>query len=187
MMTITINIIFLIIGSSLLALNLVILQPIHIDAIKFDPVGFDNIPRVLINSSSAEYKFGADYSLDLGDETVVINDTNAQNAKNMTLFTNETHSLKIECDGNDKCGTDLAPDRVKVYLVDSTIQDKDIMQNSIPLLELQNTDCGTKTLEVCANFNFSIPDNILNQHYKIVVDMSFDEAQWIFINPVKIL
>ena len=174
-------------GTSLLILNPIILQSIRIDAIKFDPVGFDKIPKALIKSNSAEYKFGADYSIDFGDETVIINDTSAENAKNMTLFTNATHSLKIECDGNDICGTNLAPNMVNIYLVDSAIQDKQIMENSIPILELEGNDCGTKPIEVCANFNFSIPDDILIQDYKIVVDMSFDEAQWIFINPVKIL
>ena len=186
-MPVTINIIILIIGTLLLVLNPIILQSIHVNAIKFEPVGFDKIPKALIKSNSAEYKFGADYSLDFGDETVVTNDTSAENAKNMTLFTNATHSLKIECDGNDICGTNLAPNMVKIYLVDSAIQDKQIMENSIPILELESNDCSTKPIEVCANFNFSIPDDILIQDYKIVVDMSFDEAQWIFINPVKIL
>jgi len=186
-MPVTINIILLIIGTLLLVLNPIILQSIHVNAIKFDPVGFDKIPKVLINSNSAEYKFGADYSLDFGDETVVTNDTNAENAKNMTLLTNETQSLQIECDSNDMCGTNLAPNMVKIYLVDSTIQDKQISENSIPILELGSNDCGTKPLKVCANFNFSMPHDIMNQDYKIVVDMSFDEAQWIFINPVKIL
>jgi len=158
-----------------------------VNAIKFEPVGFDKIPKALIKSNSAEYKFGADYSLDFGDETVVTNDTSAENAKNMTLFTNATHSLKIECDGNDICGTNLAPNMVKIYLIDSAIQDKQITENSIPILELESNDCGTKSIEVCANFSFSIPHDILIQDYKIVVDMSFDEAQWIFINPVKIL
>ena len=186
-MPVTINIIILIIGTLLLVLNPIILQSIRIDAIKFDPVGFDKIPKALIISNSVEYKFGADYSLDFGDETVVTNDTSAENAKNMTLFTNATHSLKIECDGNDICGTNLAPNMVKIYLVDSAIQDKQIMENSIPILELESNDCGTKPIEVCANFDFSIPHNILIQNYKIVVDMAFDESQWIFINPVKIL
>jgi len=38
-----------------------------------------------------------------------------------------------------------------------------------------------------ANFNSFIPGDILFQNYKFVVDISFDEAEWIFINPVKIL
>jgi hypothetical protein len=54
------------------------------------------------------------------------------------------------------------------------------------MLELADNDCGTHSIEDCANFDFSIPSNILLQDYKIVVDMSFDEAGWLFINPVKI-
>lgn len=35
-------------------------------------------------------------------------------------------------------------------------------------------------------FDFDIPDDTLTKKYKIVVDMVFDEAEWIFINPVRI-
>ena len=96
-------------------------------------------------------------------------------------------SLKLECDSNDECGTGLAPRDVKIYLVDNDITDKQIADNSIPTLEVGYNDCGSQSIEVCANFNFYIPNNTLFQNYKIVVDMSFDEAEWIFINPVKIL
>ena len=41
--------------------------------------------------------------------------------------------------------------------------------------------------ENCVNFDFDIPEDIPNKKCKIVVDMVFDEAEWIFINPVRIL
>lgn len=36
------------------------------EAYAFDPVPFDEIPLVIINSDD-DYEFGADYSLDFGD------------------------------------------------------------------------------------------------------------------------
>lgn len=186
-MTIKIHIKFLIIVSLFFAINLITLQSIRIDAIGFEPVQFDKIPKVLINSNNVEYKFGADYSMDFGDETVVTNDSSAEIAKDMTLFTNKTQSLNVQCDDNDICGTNLAPSMVSIYLVESTFLDKQIIENSIPKLEVGSNDCGTNTIKVCANFNFTIPSDILIHDYKIVVDMTFDEAQWFFINPVKIL
>ena len=54
-------------------------------------------------------------------------------------------------------------------------------------MELAYNDCGTKSIKDCANIKFSIPSNILLQNYSIVLDMSFDEAKWIYINPVIIL
>lgn len=186
-MTFTIHSKFLIIASLFLAINPIILQSIRIDAIEFEPVQFDKIPKVIINSNNVEYKFGADYSMDFGDETVITNDSSAEIAKDMTLFTNEIQSLNVQCDDNDICGTNLAPNMVDIYLVDGTFQDKQIVENSVPKLEVESTDCGTNTIKVCANFNFTIPGDILIHDYKIVVDMTFDEAQWFFINPVKIL
>lgn len=186
-MTITIHIKFLIIGSLFLALNPIVLQSIRIDAINFSPVQFDKIPKVLIDSNNVEYRFGADYSMDFGDETVITNDSSAENANDVTLFTNETQSLNVQCDDNDICGTNLAPSMVNIYLVDINFQDKQIVEKSIPKLEIETNDCGANTIKVCANFNFTLPSDLLIHDYKIVVDMSFDEAQWFFINPVKIL
>jgi hypothetical protein len=52
---------------------------------------------------------------------------------------------------------------------------------------LEKNDCGYQSIEDCANFDFDIPEDMLTKKYKIVVDMVFDEAEWIFINPVRIL
>ena len=54
-------------------------------------------------------------------------------------------------------------------------------------MELAHHNCGTQSIENCANIDFSIPSNVTGQNYSIVLDMSFDEAQWVFINPVEIL
>jgi hypothetical protein len=95
--------------------------------------------------------------------------------------------LELQCDNNDICGTSLAPESVSVYLVDDVIQDIHIAENSIPTLPLGSNDCGSLSIEDCANFDFSIPGNIILDDYKIVVEMSFDEAEWIFINPLEIV
>ncbi|MGD1837944.1 MAG: hypothetical protein ACPKPY_07785, partial [Nitrososphaeraceae archaeon] len=53
---------------------------------------------------------------------------------------------------------------------------------------LESNTCGSnQAIEDCANFSFSIPGNIVLQEYKIVVEMNFDEAEWIFINHVEIV
>jgi hypothetical protein len=57
----------------------------------------------------------------------------------------------------------------------------------VPILEIGDNDCGSRSIADCADFHFYIPADILVGEYKIVVDLSFDEAQWIFINPVHIL
>jgi hypothetical protein len=56
-----------------------------------------------------------------------------------------------------------------------------------PAIRITKNDCGSQSLEDCAHFNFHIPDDILTKKYKLVVDMVFDEAEWMFINPVRIM
>ena len=96
-------------------------------------------------------------------------------------------SLEVKCDSNDICDTSLSPESIRIYLVDRNVKDGHIARNSIPLLELEDHDCGSQSLKDCVHFgSISIPDDILTQRYKMVVHMNFDEAEWIFINPVKI-
>ncbi len=181
------NILLFILVGLFLNLNPIMLKSIHVDAVKFTPIPFNNIPIGVINSENSTYKLEADYSIDYGDEPVIENNQSAKYIKNMELhISGNGSSLELHCDSNDVCGTSLAPTSVKIYLVDSDIEDNQIANKSIPILELADNDCGTQSIEDCANFDFSIPSNILLQDYKIVVDMSFDEAEWLFINPVKI-
>ena len=75
----------------------------------------------------------------------------------------------------------------KIYLVKSDAEDDEIAKNSIPSVELENNECGTLSIQQCADFNFTITNDAQFQNYKIVIDMSFDEAKWIFINPIRII
>ena len=155
---------------------------------QFNPVPFNEIPLVVINHTNGQYKFGADFSLDFGGLPVIDQDISATSVPNMRLDKDDTNLvLELQCDSNDRCGTSLAPDNVRIYLTSISISDTNIAQNSIPTLELGSKDCGNLSIEDCANFEFSIPGNIILQDYKIVVDISFDEAEWIFINPVEIV
>ncbi len=156
---------------------------------QFSPVQFKEIPLVVINSVYREDKFGADFSLDFGDGTVIEQDFSASSVPNMQLEKGDTTlSLKLLCDSNDICDTSLAPESVNVYLVDDDIQDIQIAENAIPTLPLgSNDNCGSDSIQDCANFALSIPPKIILGNYKIVVKMSFDEAEWIFINPVEIV
>lgn len=170
-----------------LILNLIVLQYSEVNGVKFDPVSFDNIPITKINSDNGEYKIGADFSIDFGDETVIKKDKDAKYAKNMMLDKDDYGlSVELECDSNDLCGTSLAPLDVKIYLVDRDISDEQIVNNSIPISEIAENNCGTQPIKDCANIDFSIPTDTMSQNYTIVVDMCFDEAQWIFVNPVTI-
>ncbi|HEY7777809.1 MAG TPA: hypothetical protein VIA09_04640, partial [Nitrososphaeraceae archaeon] len=138
------------------------------EAYGFDPVPFDEIPLVIINSDD-DYEFGADYSLDFGDETQIIHDDDAELASNMKLDEDDDRlSLEVECDGNDECDASLSPEQVTVYLVDRALSDGHIPLDSYPLLELESNECGS-TVEDCADFDFDIPGDIVNQRYKIVV------------------
>lgn len=171
----------------LLILNPVFLQSIQVGAIKFDPIPFNKIPVAIINSNNDEYKIKADFSIDFGDEPVIKRANDSNIAKNLTLNKQDKAlSLELKCDSNDICGTSLAPSYVTIYLVNSTISDQQIVNNSVSNLELGYKDCSTGSIKNCANFDFSIPHNVPIQDYNIVLDMSFDEAQWLFINPVKI-
>jgi hypothetical protein len=182
-----INIILILIGISFI-LNPVFLQSIQVGGVKFDPVPFDRIPVAKINLNNNEYKIGADFSIDFGDEPVIKRANDSNLAKNMTLNKQDTGlSLELECDSNDICGTSLAPSYVTIYLVNSSIIYDQIVNDSVSNLELGYNDCGIESIKNCANFDFSIPSNVPVQNYSIVLDMSFDEAQWIFINPVNIL
>jgi len=153
----------------------------------FEPVPFNKIPSAIINSEDDEYEFTADYSLDFGGETQIEHDDDAELASNMRLDKDDdSFSLEVECGGNDICDDSLSPEDVSVYLVDRGMKDGHIARNSVPVLELAKNDCGTLSLEDCATFEFDIPEDILIQRYKIVIDMVFDEAEWIFINPVRV-
>jgi hypothetical protein len=177
-----------IVGPLFLVLSLIVFQYSEANGVKFDPVPFDNIPIAKINSNNGEYKVGVDFSTDFGDEPVIKKNNHSSPAKNMVLNVDDNGiSLELECDSNDICGTSLAPQYVKIYLVNSDISYEQIVNNSIPNMELAYNDCGTQSIKNCANIDFSIPSNVTGQNYSIVLDMSFDEAQWIFINPVKIL
>ena len=155
---------------------------------QFNPVPFNEIPLVVINYTYGQYKFGADFSLDFGDLPVIEHDISATAVPNMRLDKDDTNiSLELQCDNNDICDTSLAHESVSIYLVDDAIQDIHIAENSIPTIQLGSNSCGSLTIEDCANFDFSIPGNIILGDYKIVVEMSFDEAKWIFINPIEIV
>ena len=155
---------------------------------QFNPIPFNEIPLVVVNYTYGQYKFGADFSLDFGDLPVIEQDISATSVPNMRLDKDDTNlHLELQCDSNDICDTSLAPESVSIYLVDDTIQDIHIAENSIPTIQLGSNNCGSLSLEDCANFDFSIPGNIILGTYKIVVEMSFDEAEWIFINPVEIV
>jgi hypothetical protein len=157
------------------------------NAAAFEPVAFNKIPSVIINSEDDEYEFTADFSLDFGAATEVKHDDDAELASNMKLDKDDdTLSIEVECDGNDICDDSLSPEDVSIYLVDRGTRDGHIARNSVPLLELKKNDCGSQSLEDCADFDFDILEDILTKKYKIVVDMAFDEAQWIYINPVRI-
>ena len=183
----TINIMLIIVGI-LIILNPVFLHPVHVDAVKSDAGPFDKIPMAIINSNNIEYKIGADFSIDYGDNPVISGSNDSIQVNDMKLNKNDKElSVKLECDSNDICGTSLAPSHVAIYLVKSNISDEQIANGSVSKLELGYNDCGIETIEKCANFDFSIPSNIPVQNYNIVLDMSFDEARWIFINPVNIL
>jgi len=156
-------------------------------AAAFEPVPFNKIPSAIINSEDHKNKFTADYSLDFGGQTKIKHDDNALLASNMKLDKDDnTLSLKVKCDSNDICDDSLSPTDITVYLVDRGYKDGRIARNSIPQIELQKNNCDSHTLEGCAHFDFDIPHDILIKKYKIVVDMVFDEAEWIFINPVRI-
>jgi hypothetical protein len=155
---------------------------------QFNPVPFNEIPLVVVNYTYGQYKFGADFSLDFGDLPVIEQDISATSVPNMRLDKDDTNlHLELQCDSNDICDISLAPESVRIYLVNDAIQDIHIAENSIPTLQLGSNNCGSLSIEDCANFDFSIPGNIILDNYKIVVEMSFDEAEWIFINPVEIV
>lgn len=187
MINMSLNILLFILVGLFLNLNPIISKSVHIDAVKFDATPFNNIPIAVINSENSTYNLEADFSIDYGDEkNVTSNNQSAKYIENMEFISGNGSSLMLQCDSNDVCGTSLAPTSVKIYLVDSDIEDIQIANKSIPILELADNDCGTQSIEDCANSDFSIPSEILLQDYKIVIDMSFDEAEWLFINPVKI-
>jgi hypothetical protein len=155
---------------------------------QFNPVPFSEIPLVVVNYTYGQYKFGADFSIDFGGLPVIEQDISATSVPNMRLDKGDTNLyLELQCDSNDICDTSLAPESVSIYLVDDAIQDIHIAENSIPTIQLGSNNCGSLSIEDCANFDFSFPGNIILGNYKIVVEMSFDEAEWIFINPVEIV
>ena len=99
-----------------LIINLFGFHLIQVSAIRFEPVPFDKMPLAMINSTNGDYKIGADYSIDYGDETVIKKANDPIYAKDMKLDKNDSGlSLGLVCDSNDLCGTTLAPSNVKIY------------------------------------------------------------------------
>ena len=158
---------------------------------QLSPVPFKEIPLVIINSVYHEDKFGADFSIDYSHGTVIEQDFSASSVPNMRLNKDDTTlSLQLLCDSSDICDASLVPEKVKIYLADDEIQDIQIAENSFPTLELGSKTCYNLSIEDCANFSFSIPENTILGNYKLVVEISFEEfieAKWIFINPVEII
>jgi hypothetical protein len=171
----------------MLTTNTLAMQFGRVYAIQFAAVPFDNIPIARIITDKGEYKLDPDFSIDYGDETVIEKNLQAKSVENM-IFDKKINgsSLELVCDSNDNCGTNLAPMLTKIFLVgDSETEDR-IANNNITALDIRGNDCGNLTTQDCANFSFTIPDDIAPQSYKLVVEISFDEAKWLFINSVQI-
>ncbi|HJR84915.1 MAG TPA: PQQ-dependent sugar dehydrogenase [Nitrososphaeraceae archaeon] len=172
---------FLIIGTISFELN-------YLNAIKFDPVPFDIIPNAIITSDNRNYRLNPNFSIDYGDEPVIMRNNDSRPIQDMILSeTVNGSSLRLECDSNDQCGTNLAPEIVRVYLVDSEITDKQIANSTVSTLELGYNNCD-QSLEQCANFDFFLPLDILIQDYKIFAG-SFKPATMTFagLNDILIL
>src|SRR5918994_6459727 len=94
---------------------------------QFNPVPFNEIPLVVINYTYGQYKFGADFSLDFGGLPVIEQDISATSVPNMRLDKDDTNLvLELQCDSNDRCGTSLAPDNVRIYVTSISISDTNI-------------------------------------------------------------
>lgn len=98
----------------------------------FEPLPFNKIPSIIINSDNDEYEFTADYSMDFGGETQIEHDYDAELASNMKLVKGDDKlSLKVKCPSNDKCDDSLAPQAVSVNLVDRSTRDGHIVKKSV--------------------------------------------------------
>jgi hypothetical protein len=171
----------------ILTTNTLAMQFGRVYAIQLAAVPFDNIPIAKIITDKGEYKLDPDFSIDYGDETVIEKNLQAKSVENMKLDKKiNGSSLELECDSNDNCGTNLAPMLTKIYLVGDSETEDVIANNNITALDIISNDCGNLTTQDCANFSFTVPDDIAPQSYKLVVQISFDEAKWLFINSVQI-
>jgi len=171
----------------ILTINTLPMQFGRIYAIQFAAVPFDNIPIAKIITDGGEYKLDPSFSIDYGDETVMEKNLHAISVEDMILNKKiNGSSLQLECDSNDNCGTNLAPMLTKIYLVSDSETEDVIANNNVTALEIKSNDCANLTTQDCANFSFTVPKDIAPQSYKLVVEISFDEAKWLFINPVQI-
>jgi len=156
-------------------------------AIQFAAVPFDNIPIAKIITDGGEYKLDPSFSIDYGDETVMEKNLHAISVEDMILNKKiNGSSLQLECDSNDNCGTNLAPMLTKIYLVSDSETEDVIANNNVTALEIKSNDCANLTTQDCANFSFTVPNDVAPRNYKLVVEISFDEAKWLFINSVQI-
>ncbi|MGD1837566.1 MAG: hypothetical protein ACPKPY_05860 [Nitrososphaeraceae archaeon] len=149
---------------------------------------FDEIPLANIDSNTEVFVLGADFSLDFGGATKIINDQHATFNNNMQLDKDDNNLwLELDCDANDECDSSLSPEQVTIFIVDKTVQDEQVIENSMPILILGSNECSdSETIEDCAEFSFSISDDILLQKYNMVIEIDFDESEWFYINPVSI-
>lgn len=171
----------------ILTTNTLVMQFDRLYALQLSAVPFDNIPIAKIITDRGKYNLDPDFSIDYGDDTVVEKNLQAKSVENMILDKKiNGSSLQIECDSNDNCGTNLAPMSTKIYLVSDSETDDVIANNNITALDIISNDCGNLTTQDCASFSFTVPVDIASQSYKLVIEISFDEAKWLFINSVQV-
>jgi hypothetical protein len=171
----------------ILTTNALTVQFGRVYAIQFPAVPFDNIPIAKIITERGEYKLAPSFSIDYGDETVTEKNVKARSVENMVLDKKiNGSSLELECDSNDNCGSNLAPMFTKIYLVSDSETEDIIANNNITAIDILSKQCGNLATEDCANFSFTVPNDVAPRNYKLVVEISFDEAKWLFINSVQI-
>ncbi|MGD1839100.1 MAG: metallophosphoesterase, partial [Nitrososphaeraceae archaeon] len=149
---------------------------------------FNRIPSAIINSNNGTFEFGADFSLNFGDKTQIIHHDNAKSAYDMVLNVNDNElSLELNCDSDDLCGIDKAIENANLYLADISEQDEQIAKGQANLITLEKHKCETNEhITDCTNFSFSLPEDLEPREYKIVVELDFGEAEWWYINDVRI-
>jgi hypothetical protein len=171
----------------ILTTNTLTMQFGRVYAIQFPAVPFDTIPIAKIITDRGEYRLAPSFSIDYGDETVTEKNVKAKSVDNMVLDKKiNSSSLELECDSNDNCGSNLAPMFTKIYLVNDSETEDIIANNNITAIDIISKECGNLTTQDCANFSFTVPNDVAPRNYKLVVEISFDEAKWLFINSVQI-
>lgn len=149
---------------------------------------FSNVRDVVVTTEyDTEFIINPDFT-NFEDDIlgfVVIKNVEAKDAKNLQADRGEELTMRFDCPV-EVCSS---PFDASIFLVDKNTPNKDLgsggVTGEIDPIGLTQVDCDDVDCEEA--FSFTIPDDIDEGKYKLVIDADHDESHFVYINKIRIL